>query len=145
MKIGFSKNLKRLRKGMGLNQEELSLTLGLSKGAVSQYESARNYPNMDTLIKLCEVFHVSLDELILENSPKIGNTPTVVTSETVQQPPQENNQHHLQKEIEYLTKTVAMQEREINTMRSYTARLEKELEKCEESLGNGRNTPRQTG
>jgi|SRR5690606_26782882 len=145
MKIGFSKNLKRLRKGMGLNQEELSLTLGLSKGAVSQYESARNYPNMDTLIKLCEIFHVSLDELILENSPKMDNSAAIVTSETVQQQPQENNQHHLQKEIEYLTKTVAMQEREINTMRSYTARLEKELEKCEESLENGQQSPRQTG
>lgn len=145
MEIKFAENLKRLRKSKGISQDNLSIELGLSRGAVSQYESDRNFPNMETMIKLCEIFHVSLDELILGNSPKMGNSPANVTSETVQQQPQENNQHHLQKEIEYLTKTVSMQEREINTMRSYTARLEKELEKCEESLGNGHKTPRQTG
>lgn len=144
MEIKFAENLKRLRKSKGISQDNLSIELGLSRGAVSQYESDRNFPNMETMIKLCEIFHVSLDELILGNSSKIGSHPTVVTS-TIQQPPQESNQHHLQKEIEYLTKTVAMQEREINTMRSYTARLEKELEKCEESLENGHKTPRQTG
>lgn len=145
MNVKFPENLKRLRKSRGISQEELASQLGLSKGAISQYEAGRAYPGVDGFIKLCEIFHVSLDELILGNSPKMGNSPAIGTSETAQQQPQENNQHHLQKEIEYLTKTVAMQEREINTMRSYTARLEKELEKCEESLENGQQSPRQTG
>lgn len=145
MNIKFPENLKRLRKSRGISQEELASQLGLSKGAISQYEAGRAYPGVDGFIKLCEIFHVSLDEIILGNSPKMGNSPAIGTSETAQQQPQENNQHHLQKEIEYLTKTVAMQEREINTMRSYTARLEKELEKCEDSLGSGQQSPRQTG
>lgn len=139
MEIKFAENLKRLRKSMRISQENLSIELGLSRGAVSQYESDRNFPNMETMVKLCEIFNVSLDELILEASSDKGNSPAFLT-ETTNQQPEPAHQLHLQKEIEYLTKTVAMQEREINTMRSYTARLEKELEKCEDTLKDVRQT-----
>lgn len=154
MKIGFAGNLKKLRKLNHLSQEVLSGKLGLSKGVVTLYENAKNYPNMDTLIKLCEIFDVSLDGLILDsssysakqdtsqaekeftklyaNKPMAGLLERLVSTET-------------RKEIGYLTKTVAMQEREINTMRSYTSRLEKELEKCEESLQKEKRNVPQTG
>lgn len=130
---------------MGFSQESLSLKLGLSRGAVSQYESERNYPNIEAMVKLCEIFHVSLDELVLEStsySSKSVNHALEESATYTKQQPQENTSYpiHLQKEIGYLTKTVAMQEREINTMRSYTARLEKELEKCEDTVKQTRQT-----
>ncbi len=64
--MGFDENLKRLRLEKGLSQEQLAEKLNISRQAISKWESAKAYPDIDNLKMLREVFNISLDELILE-------------------------------------------------------------------------------
>lgn len=58
------KNLKSLRKGKRVSQEQLGNNLGFGKNTISQYETGIREPNLDTLIKLADYFNVSVDYLI---------------------------------------------------------------------------------
>ena len=49
---------------MGLTQEKLANLLNGRKSLVSNYENAYSMPDILTLIKLADVFQVSLDELV---------------------------------------------------------------------------------
>lgn len=60
----FSENLQKLRKEYGYSQEQLADELGVSRQAVSKWESGNTYPEMETLIAMTKLFHLTLDELI---------------------------------------------------------------------------------
>jgi len=60
----FSENLQFLRARQGLTQEQLAEHLEVSRQSVSKWESALSYPEMDTLLKLCDLFHTDLDTLL---------------------------------------------------------------------------------
>lgn len=62
MKI--SKTLKRLRNERGITQEQLAQQLFISRQSVSSWENDRTQPDIDMLIKLSEIFGVSIEELI---------------------------------------------------------------------------------
>ncbi len=64
MKEYFSQQVKTLRTGLGLSQEELATRLGISTQAVSKWECALSYPDIELLPKLAEVFQVSVDSLL---------------------------------------------------------------------------------
>ncbi|AND80242.1 helix-turn-helix domain-containing protein [Streptococcus pantholopis] len=61
----FSKQLKKYRTERSLSQEELAHKLFISRQAVSKWEKGEARPDLDNVIKLAEIFDVSLDELIL--------------------------------------------------------------------------------
>lgn len=60
----FSENLQKLRKEYGYSQEQLADELGVSRQAVSKWESGNSYPEMATLIAMTELFDTTMDELI---------------------------------------------------------------------------------
>ena len=60
----FSKNLKKIRKEHNLSQEQLALELGVSRQAISKWESATSYPEMDKIIALCDKFNLNIDDLL---------------------------------------------------------------------------------
>ena len=60
----FAKNLKKFRKQKNLSQTELSKMLNYGYTAIANYESGRNEPAFDNLIKLAEVLDVTIDELL---------------------------------------------------------------------------------
>lgn len=60
----FSENLKRIRKEQNLSQEELADQLGVSRQAISKWESGQAYPEMDKIIALCNKFNVNIDDLL---------------------------------------------------------------------------------
>ena len=62
MKI--SKTLKRLRNEKNITQDELAQQLYISRQSVSSWENDRTQPSIDMLIKLSEIFDVSIEELI---------------------------------------------------------------------------------
>lgn len=64
----FSETLKKLRKTHKLTQEKLAEKLMISKATISHYEQGINKPNLDTIIKLAEIFDVSVDYLIGRSS-----------------------------------------------------------------------------
>ena len=60
----FSKNLKKIRKDNNLSQEQLADELGVSRQAISKWESAQAYPEMDKIITLCNKFDLNIDDLL---------------------------------------------------------------------------------
>lgn len=56
--------LKELRKRNKLTQEDVAKKINKSAIAYGYYESGKNEPDISTLIKLADFFHVSVDELI---------------------------------------------------------------------------------
>lgn len=62
--MNFSENLQTLRKSRGISQEQLAERLDVSRQAVSKWETDGGYPEMDKLIQLCDIFGVTMDELI---------------------------------------------------------------------------------
>lgn len=80
MKITLSENLIALRKAAGLTQEQLASKLYVTRQAVSKWERAESAPDLETLAALCELYSVTLDELICGkmNSPieiKVADIP----------------------------------------------------------------------
>lgn len=63
----FPNRLKKLRREKGLNQNELAQALGLSKTAVSNYETGYAPPSSTNLRKIAAFFDVSISELLGEN------------------------------------------------------------------------------
>ena len=59
------KNICAYRKLLNITQEELSYKLGGSKNLVSNYENGISTPDILTLIKLADIFDITLDALIL--------------------------------------------------------------------------------
>jgi len=60
----FNEKLQELRKQKGLTQEELAQVLYVSRAAVSKWESAKGYPNIESLKALAKFFSVTIDELL---------------------------------------------------------------------------------
>ena len=60
----FNEKLQLLRKQKGLTQEALAEFLFVSRTAVSKWESARGYPNIDSLKAIAAFFSISIDELL---------------------------------------------------------------------------------
>ena len=60
----FGDNLAELRKDSGYDQKKLGELLGVSYHTISSYERGRSQPNHETLIKIAQLFDVSLDYLL---------------------------------------------------------------------------------
>lgn len=66
-KMSLGENLQYLRKKENITQEQLAEQLDVSRQSVSKWESDTTYPEMNTLLQLCRMFHCSMDDLIQGN------------------------------------------------------------------------------
>ena len=64
--MSFAENLKTIRKKSNITQEQLADMLGVSRQAVSKWESEGGYPETETLLLLAKEMDVSLDYLFSE-------------------------------------------------------------------------------
>lgn len=62
--IVVGNNIRKLRLEHEWTQEELADRLGVSRSALSNYESELREPAIDLLIKLADVFNTTIDELV---------------------------------------------------------------------------------
>ena len=56
--------IKRYRTRLGLSQEELADRIFVTRQSVSNWENSRTYPDLQSLLRLSDLFGLSLDELI---------------------------------------------------------------------------------
>ena len=56
-----------LRRGVGLSQETLAEELGISRQAVSRWETNESLPDTEKVIRLSRRFHVTTDYLLMEH------------------------------------------------------------------------------
>ena len=62
--MSFAENLKLIRKGRNLSQEELAEILDVSRQAVSKWEQGDGYPEVEKLLLLSSKLNISLDNLM---------------------------------------------------------------------------------
>lgn len=63
------KTIKQLRKDKGINQEQLAEQLHVTRQAVSNWETGKTQPDIETLTGIAEFFGVSLEYLIYGREP----------------------------------------------------------------------------
>lgn len=56
--------MQEYRKKAGLSQEEFADKIGVTRQAVSKWETDKAYPDLDKLVAICDIFQVSIEELI---------------------------------------------------------------------------------
>lgn len=56
--------LQKLRRQAGMSQQELADQLHVSRQSISKWELGTATPDLDNLVRLSELFGVSLDELV---------------------------------------------------------------------------------
>lgn len=71
----FEEKLVTLRKERKLSQEQLAEKLGVSRQAVSRWESGETTPDMMNILGLCDIFEVSADYLIREDEQVTQSAP----------------------------------------------------------------------
>ena len=94
----LSDNIKFIRKENNLSQEQLAEQLGVSRQAVSKWESGQSYPEMDKVLLICKLYNYNIDELMNENVKEV--------SETNQS--KNNINKYIEDFLEFITKTVDM-------------------------------------
>lgn len=62
--MSFRDNLQHLRATHSMTQEQLAMMVGVSRQSVTKWEAERAYPEMDKLLKLCQIFDCTLDDLV---------------------------------------------------------------------------------
>lgn len=60
----FGQRITNLRKEKGLTQNDVAEKIGVTAQAVSKWENDQATPDIDILIKLSDIFEISLDELL---------------------------------------------------------------------------------
>ncbi len=60
----FSEQLKREREKLGWSQAELAEKLHVSRQSVSKWETGKNYPSIEVIIDLSDLFGITIDELL---------------------------------------------------------------------------------
>lgn len=63
----LGENITRFRKEKGLSQEKVAEYMGVSRQAVTKWESNSSKPSSDNLIKLAELFDIKVDVLLGNN------------------------------------------------------------------------------
>ncbi len=96
--MNLADNLKRIRKDNNLSQEQLAEKLGVSRQAVSKWESGQSYPEMDKVLQICSLFNLNINELINENIKEVNE---VKESKTI-------SNKYVTSFFDYLTKVVDM-------------------------------------
>lgn len=60
----FCDKLAKQRKNNNMSQEQLADRLGVSRQAVSKWESGTSMPDMEKIMQLCKILNCSLDDLV---------------------------------------------------------------------------------
>lgn len=69
--MSFAEKLKTIRKQAGMSQEKLAEKLGVSRQAVTKWETDMGIPDIENIIAISTLFGISIDELLgKENAEK---------------------------------------------------------------------------
>ena len=62
--MNFSESLSKHRKSAGISQEKLADMLGVSRQAVSKWETGETQPEMANLLAICKILNITPNELL---------------------------------------------------------------------------------
>ena len=85
--MSLGTNISRLRAEQHLSQGDLAEALDVSRQSVSKWETDASVPDLDKLVKLSQVFGVTLDELVTGTSPADPAGPAAASAAPAVPPP----------------------------------------------------------
>lgn len=68
---GLGLKLENLREKAGYTQKQMSYKLGYSENTFGKYERENMNPSLETLVKIADIFKVSLDYLLRDEEPTL--------------------------------------------------------------------------
>jgi Zn-dependent peptidase ImmA (M78 family)/DNA-binding XRE family transcriptional regulator len=71
----LGRRLKHARRAVGLTQEDVAGQLGISRGALAQFESGTKAPNSLRLVRLAEIYRRELGDLLAEQFDEAARDP----------------------------------------------------------------------
>ncbi len=80
--MDFGQKLKEIRKTQGLSQEQLAEKIGVSRQAITKWETGKGMPDIENMMILAEIFKTTLDELVSQAMPQHDEKTHVYHSET---------------------------------------------------------------
>ncbi len=112
--LQLSKNLLALRKANHLTQDQVSDYLSISRQAYSNYEICNRMPDLDTLMLLSKLYHITLDQLVAPNYKNVASEEltsynlgiNVTTADTIYLTDKEVNLILNYRDLEEDTKTI---------------------------------------
>ena len=83
--MSLSENIHRYRTGKNMSQLDLAEALEVSRQSVSKWETGTAVPELDKLVKMSDLFGISLDELIGRDSsvPAVPETQPAPTPQGI--------------------------------------------------------------
>ena len=81
--MNFSEKLKEIRKNEGLSQEQLAEKIGVSRQAITKWETGKGLPDVENMVIIAEIFKTTLDDLLRDSAAIQKQEAPVYTSETI--------------------------------------------------------------
>ena len=75
--------IKEFREEMQLTQKELAEKIGNVQRNISNWENGTSEPDCETILKLSEIFNISIDELFGKNASALNSTPMTSTESII--------------------------------------------------------------
>ena len=91
--------LFELRKSSGLSQDELAYKLEVSRQAVSKWERGEALPDAENLIKLSQLYQVSLDEIVGNDIPTANVRDNAMDNKIIEDVDDEDDEDDAEDEI----------------------------------------------
>ena len=79
----FGENLKNIRKQKNISQEELAEKLGVSRQSISKWETGENFPSMNNIMCLCDIFKCKINDLVHEDFTDIDSLDSEIKESVV--------------------------------------------------------------
>ena len=80
--MNFSDKLKEIRKKEGISQEQLAEKIGVTRQAITKWETGKGLPDVENMVIIAEIFKTTIDELLMDSVTKTAPETFVYTSET---------------------------------------------------------------
>lgn len=69
--VTIHENLRQLRHNCGMTQEQVAERIGITRQALSSYETGRTHPDVDMLIQLAEIYRTNLECILYGQERKL--------------------------------------------------------------------------
>lgn len=67
--MDIGRKIKNARTNANLTQEQVAETLGVSRQTISNWENEKTYPDIVSVVKMSDLYNISLDHLLKEEKP----------------------------------------------------------------------------
>ena len=78
----FNEKLKSARESKHLTQQQVADTINVTRQAVSQWENGKSAPDLETLKRLCSLYEITPNDLLLDKEAPISQAAEIDTEKS---------------------------------------------------------------